>query len=125
MTTIDEIAGQTNLLALNAAIEAARAGDAGKGFAVVADEVRKLAKRSSSATKEIADVIGQVQSRTAQAVSAIEMGTKDVAAGTALAEQAGNALQDIQRLVADLSHHVRGIGSAAEEMAASADDVAR
>jgi len=59
------------LLALNAAIEAAGLGEQGKGFAVVADEVRKLAERSSRATKEIAALIGEVQTGTAAAVKAM------------------------------------------------------
>lgn len=73
--TIASIADQTNLLALNAAIEAARAGEAGRGFAVVAEEVRKLAENSSTATKEIADLLRSILNLTGQVKSELEKTT--------------------------------------------------
>jgi methyl-accepting chemotaxis protein len=118
--TIDDIAEQTNLLALNAAIEAARAGEHGKGFAVVADEVRKLAERSSRETKQIAELIRQVQEGTREAVAAMQTGASKVEGGSVRANQAGRALEEILAAVDSTVRQVTEIAAAAQEMAASA-----
>jgi methyl-accepting chemotaxis protein len=118
---INDIAGQTNLLALNAAIEAARAGEQGRGFAVVADEVRKLAERTTSATHEIGDMITGIQDDTTKAVESMHAGTKEVEAGVILANQAGEALQEIVSSVQGVSDMVQHIATAAEEQSTTGD----
>jgi methyl-accepting chemotaxis protein len=122
LEVIEEIADQTNLLALNAAIEAARAGEAGRGFAVVADEVRKLAERSVQATKEIGEVIRQVQQETTDAVDTAKAGAREAKEGMSLADKAGEALRRILDSVTRSSALMAEIAaSTARQSQASAD----
>ncbi len=114
--TIEDIASQTNLLALNAAIEAARAGEHGKGFAVVADEVRKLAERASGATKEIGELVREIQRTVADAVSAMQAGSSEVENGVSQARQAGQALGEILKASEEVNRQVVEIAAAASHM---------
>lgn len=120
---IDDVADQTNLLALNAAIEAARAGEQGRGFAVVADEVRKLAERTTSSTKEIADMVKSIQGDTSQAVSSMEEAGKEVKEGVGVAGKAGDALKKIVDMSQGVSQIVQQIATAAEQQAAASEEI--
>src|SRR6266702_3069028 len=120
---IDEIANQTSLLALNAAIEAARAGEQGRGFAVVAGEVRRLAERTTNATKEIASVIQNLQSKTEDAVLQMRSGTTAVEQGVQITGQAGDAIQRIICEADKVGTMVAQIASATTQQAAATEEV--
>ena len=57
---IQSIANQTKLLSLNASIESARVGEMGKGFAAVATEVRSLATNTNETSKQIAEMLEEM-----------------------------------------------------------------
>ncbi|WP_081056881.1 methyl-accepting chemotaxis protein [Burkholderia pseudomultivorans] len=113
---IESIAFQTNILALNAAVEAARAGEQGRGFAVVASEVRSLAQRSSSASKEIRDLIHESVGRVRGGVELVN------AAGTSMAEivqaisRVTALMEEIAAASVEQGHGIDQVNQAVSEM---------
>ncbi|WP_280529106.1 methyl-accepting chemotaxis protein [Burkholderia perseverans] len=106
---IEGIAFQTNILALNAAVEAARAGENGRGFAVVASEVRSLAQRSSTAAKEIKDLIGTSVER--------------VRVGNELVVRNGNTMDEINESIQRVYDIVGEIAEASHEQSRGIEQV--
>jgi twitching motility protein PilJ len=122
---IDDIAEQTNILSLNASIQAAMAGEAGRGFAVVADEVQRLAERSAEATKQIATLVGNIQSDTNEAVVSMEEATREVVENTRLADEAGRALGEIENVSEELSTLIGAMANTARQQSEQATEVSK
>jgi methyl-accepting chemotaxis protein len=106
---IEGIAFQTNILALNAAVEAARAGEQGRGFAVVASEVRSLAQRSSTAAKEIKELIAT--------------SVEKVQGGSVLASEAGKTMSEVTQAVARVTDIMEEIAAASIEQGRGIEQV--
>ena len=114
---ITEISDQTNILALNAAIQAAMAGEAGRGFAVVADEVQRLAERTGDATRQIEALVKTIQADTNEAIASMEQSTSNVVEGANLAENAGSALEKIEKVSTNLAQRILLISDSTEKHA--------
>jgi methyl-accepting chemotaxis protein len=106
---IEGIAFQTNILALNAAVEAARAGEEGRGFSVVAGEVRNLAQRSAGAAKEIKALISASVER--------------VGNGSALAQDAGNTMDEVVKAVKRVTDIMGEISAASAEQSSGIEEI--
>lgn len=120
---INDIVFQTKLLSFNASVEAARAGEHGKGFSVVAEEVGNLAQMSGNAAKEISDMLtssvervdGIVNESRRTVEGLISGGKEKLNLGEKIAEQCGEALNEIVKQVSQESSMINEITTAIQE----------
>lgn len=122
---IGELADRTSMLAMNASIQASMAGEAGRGFAVVATEVESLAEQATEATNRISALIQAIQEDTTAAVASMEDTTKEVVDGSALTNEAGKSLVEIETVSRNLSQLIESIAEASERQARSSESVAQ
>ena len=120
---INDIAEQTNILALNASLQAAMDGESGRAFSVVAGEVQQLAEHSANATRDIETLVRTIQADTSEAVVSIEQSIEGVVKGTRLAKDAGEYLEDIDKVAQHLAELIQRISDDARKHAESASGV--
>ncbi|MBI1761790.1 MAG: HAMP domain-containing protein [Acidobacteria bacterium] len=111
---IEEIAKRTSVLALHASIQAASAGEAGRGFAVVVREVEHLALRSTEAAKLIGELVNRTRQNAQTAASAMEESSRGVHEGTTMICEAGDALVEIEQVMAQLTDLIQSISRTTE-----------
>lgn len=122
--TVGGLADQSNLLAVNAAIEAAKAGEHGKGFGVVAQEVRALAEQSRQATRQVREILGEIQKSIGAAVMITEQGAKSVAQGVVRSTEAGDAIRSLADSIGDAAEAAAQIAASSQQQLAGMDQVA-
>ena len=118
---ISDISSQTNLLSLNASIEAARAGEHGRGFAVVADEVKKLSEISGESSKQISQLLAEIEKDTQHAIQVSTKGNEEVLKGADCVNDAGQSFQSIVEQMEQVNAQNEHLNQLAQTMSESTE----
>ena len=113
--TVKDLADQSNMLALNAAIEAVRSGEHGKSFAVVAREIRSLADQSIQATRQVGEILSQLQQAIGSAVTISHQSNKGMESGLVEVRASGTNLREMVAITRENVAAVRQIAAAVSQ----------
>jgi len=120
---IDDLSDRTAMLALNASLRASSGGNSGEGFSVVAEEVERLAERSNRLTQQIAGLTQTINLETADVVASMEETIREVINGSAMADEAGRSLVEIEKVSTQLADLLRTISDSARFQLMSSEEI--
>ncbi|KAF3889660.1 MULTISPECIES: MHYT domain-containing protein [Nostocales] len=123
VSMINQIALQTNVLSINTSIEAAKVGVEGQAFTVVAEEIGGLALRASQATKDIEQIVDNIQLEARAAIKAVEQGLTQVVDGTECVQDAKLQLGEILDVSCQIDNLLHSISNTTVSQAATSQAV--
>lgn len=131
LRAIHSLVSQTNILALNASVEAARAGSQGRGFAVVAKSVGGLAEQTKRAAEDMAattqtsiDGVENINKLIDDLVAQLRGVADSMSYISSAGHAQGSALEQITCAAETLNGVTTETAADAEELAASASELA-
>jgi methyl-accepting chemotaxis protein len=95
VTIINNVADQTKIIAFNAELEASSSGEAGKNFHIVATEIRRLSDNIIDSSKEIREIISEIQKASDTLILDSEKGTAQIDSGCQSARSLENGFKSI------------------------------
>ncbi|NOY52167.1 MAG: GAF domain-containing protein [Deltaproteobacteria bacterium] len=125
LEVINSINEKTNVLALNAAIISNQAGEHGKGFGVVSSEIRALSDKTKASSREIEEMILDLQEEVRETTAKIQSIPQQVETGVKLSRKSGAALNKILESAVTSLGMTRQIEHATREQVKSTENVSQ
>ncbi|MDJ0658604.1 MAG: methyl-accepting chemotaxis protein [Crocosphaera sp.] len=108
VSLIEEMTLKTNLLAINAG----RSGEQGEGFAIFGEQLALLAEQSATATREIANIVANIQRETQEVAYNMTLGTTQVNDTTQLVEATKGQLEQVLERSRNINDLMKSISDA-------------
>ena len=108
VSLIEEMTLKTNLLAINAG----RSGEQGEGFAIFGEQLGLLAEQSAKATKEIANIVANIQRETQEVAHNMSLGSNQVNDTTQLVKATKGLLEKVLERSRSINDLMKSISEA-------------
>lgn len=121
---LKNLGSETHLLALNAAIEASGvSGAAGSRFAVVAREVKNLADKSITSSREIEQILTEIEAYVSQAAQLTEQSKSQTAQAVTVAYESGGVIGELMSAIESNSQEATSIEQAVALLATISTEI--
>lgn len=118
-----KISNQTTILSLNASVESVRAGEAGRGFSVVAGQIRQLAEETKDFTKNISDIVDELNVNTKNMANAVGVSLKAADSQNQLINATADAFHELSGNMNILINNIQEIGGRINHLSAANNQI--